>query len=366
MKLVQVIGSLKIGGAENQVIQLLNGINSHVVKKKYAIVFQEVISANGWTLGGDVDCITVRLDRRDQLGLINRLTKVFRSIRPDVVQSHMFHTNLYTMVAARLAKVPIRITTEHGKNLWKNNIHHFIERHLISPLATVRVAVSKDIRDIRVQTRDVPGHKIVVIPPCVSVPAQGVEYKQRNPVRIGAVGRMVSAKDYPTLLKAFSKVLKEGLPAELLFLGDGPERPRLEELADSLGVRNQVRFLGFQTDVQSWLRKFDLIAFSSVREGIPVAMLEAMAAGVPVVATRAGGIPEVIRDGIEGLLVDCMQPSLLASALLKMGRDLGLRSKIGAEGRKRIISDYSRENICRQYLQLYRHLLGRETRFGRQ
>ena len=101
------------------------------------------------------------------------------------------------------------------------------------------------------KTRDIPYHKILVIPPCVSVPSQGVEYKKSSPVRIGAVGRMVSAKDYPTLLEAFSKVLKEGLPAELLFVGDGPERPRLEELADILGIRNQVRFLGFQTNVQA-------------------------------------------------------------------------------------------------------------------
>ena len=364
MKIVQVIGTLQIGGAENQATQLLNGISAKKAKK-YLVIFQELPTVNGLKPKNDVDCITLRLDRRGQLGLVNRLSKVFLRIRPDVVQSHMFHNNLYTVLAARIAGVPITITTEHGKNLWKNNIHHLIERRLISPLATMRVAVSRDILDIRVQTRDVPSRKIVVIPPCVSVPVQGVEYKQRNPVRIGAVGRMVSAKDYPTLLEAFLKVLREGLPAELLFLGDGPERPRLEELADNLGVRNQVRFLGFKTNVQSWLRKFDLIAFSSVREGIPVAMLEAMAAGVPVVATRAGGIPEVIRDGVEGLLVDCRQPSLLASALLKMGRDLGLRRKIGSEGRKRIISDYSRETICLQYLRLYQLLLRQGDNFGR-
>ncbi len=364
MKIVQVIGTLQIGGAENQVIQLLDGIRGKKAKK-YLILFQEVPPVNSLKPKNDVDCITLRLERRGQLGLVNRLSKVFRSIHPDVVQSHMFHTNLYTVLAARIAGVPIAITTEHGKNIWKNNIHHFLERHLISPFSSMRVCVSRDIRDIRVKTRDVPDHKILVIPPCVSVPSQGVEYKKRSPVRIGAVGRMVSAKDYPTLLEAFSKVLKEGLPAELLFVGDGPERPRLEELADILGIRNQVRFLGFQTDVQSWLRKFDLIAFSSVREGIPVAMLEAMSAGVPVVATRAGGIPEAIRDGVEGLLVDCMQPSLLASALLKMGRDLELRSKIGAEGRKRVMSDFSTEVVCRKYLTLYRHLLGRGIVCGR-
>jgi len=178
-------------------------------------------------------------------------------------------------------------------------------------------------------------------------------------VRIGAVGRMVEAKDYATLMRAFSRALEMGVKAELIFLGDGPDRPLLEAQAVAMGVSGAVHFPGLQANVAEWLASFDFVAFSSIREGVPVAMLEAMAFGLPVVATRVGGIPEVITDGRDGILVECRCPEELAGAIARVARDVNLRKAIGKQGRERVASLCSREAICRRYEQLFKELLAR-------
>jgi glycosyltransferase involved in cell wall biosynthesis len=162
-----------------------------------------------------------------------------------------------------------------------------------------------------------------------------------------------------TLLRAIARVFDAGVQAELIFLGDGPERNHLERLCLELGITGVVRFLGFQSNVADWLRDFDIVVFSSVREGIPVAMLEAMAAGVPVVATCVGGIPEVIRDGVDGLLVESGHPVYLADAIVRTACDLELRRILGVQGRKRVRTLYSRESICTRYEKLFQKLLAR-------
>ncbi len=358
MRIIEVVGGLQIGGAENQVVQLLNGL-SKAGQECHLIFFQPIESHLVHALAKDISKHHAPLARWGQIGCIRRLVHLFREIQPHVVQAHMFHTNLYVVIAARLAKVPVVITTEHGKNLWKNSIHHWIERGVISPLSTMRVAVSQDIRDIRIQSADIPADKIMVIPPCVEIPEQSVEYHDKSSVMLGAVGRMVDAKDYPTLLRAFSRVVDSGMKAELVFLGDGPARSQLENMARELGIAGVVRFPGFQSNIDEWLRRFELVVFSSIREGIPVAMLEAMAAGVPMVATRVGGIPEVIRDGVNGLLVECGRPEDLANAIMRLAQDVNLRKALGREGRNTVVSLYSREAICGRYEKLFTELLSK-------
>jgi glycosyltransferase involved in cell wall biosynthesis len=152
-------------------------------------------------------------------------------------------------------------------------------------------------------------------------------------------------------------VRSQGVPADLVLVGDGPERAQLEEVANDVGIREHVEFAGFQVKVDDWLSTFDVLAVSSVREGIPVAMLEAMAMGLPVVATAVGGIPEVIEDGVNGFLVQSGSPVQLAGGILNLLRCEDLRREIGSRGRKDVRRKFSREAICAEYEVLFRRLL---------
>jgi glycosyltransferase involved in cell wall biosynthesis len=180
-------------------------------------------------------------------------------------------------------------------------------------------------------------------------------------VILGTVGRFVPAKDYATLLRAAKPVLESNKGAQLWLVGDGPEKEALVRLSGELGIRDRVLFTGGQPDVSKYLSKMTVFVLSSITEGIPVAMLEAMAAGVPVVATRVGGIPEVISDGVDGLLVESRHPDALANAIARVARDVRLRCDLGRRGRERVASLCSRDAICARYEELFLELLAGRT-----
>lgn len=358
IKIAHIIGSLQYGGAENQVVAILNGLNS-LKFKKFLLVLAEGKREQSQTPSPEVMNVCLKFRRWGHIGCILKLYRFCKLHRIDVVQAHLFHINLHAAIAATLAGVPVVITTEHGRNPWKTSIHRIIEKRLISPLVTMRVAVSQDIRDLRVRHEEVSADKITVIRNCVQIPERPIRYDGGGVFRIGTVGRLVAAKDYAALINAFKKLIEEGLNTELIFVGDGPERSRLESMVKDLEIAQYVRFLGFQADVKSSLSKFDIFALSSLTEGIPIAMLEAMAMGVPVVATRVGGIPEVIEDNVDGLLVEARNPLALADALMKLIKDNSFRKRIGETSRTKVARLFSCKVICEQYEKLYSDLLSR-------
>ena len=352
-----MIGCLQTGGAENQVVQLLNGLDSRKFEK-HLVVFKEVNTHLSRAVEKNIQRHHVVLHRRGQLSCIFRLARLFRQLSPDIVQAHMFHTNLYCAIAARLARVPVFITTEHGKNMWKTKIHHWIEHNIISPLSDKRIAVSQDIKKIRISTGDIPEEKIDVITPCVSVPPRPIPVlPPKKKFTIGTVGRLVDAKDYPTLLKAFDILFKINHQIQLVLVGDGPLRDQLEGMASKMDSGSKIKFAGHQNNVDEWLNKFDLFAMSSIREGIPVAMLEAMAAGLPVVSTSVGGIPEVVEHGKNGLLAEPQNPKALSDAIGQVIDDHNLRLHLGKKARETIKLKYSQAAICKKYEKLYDILL---------
>ena len=352
IKIVHVINSLNYGGAENQIVQLLNGLNP-LRFEKHLVTFRNLETANSRALNPEIKRYIVKRRRWGDVGCIFRLYRLLKALKVDVIQAHMYQANLFAAIAGRLAGVPVVFTTEHGRNSWKKPIHHYMEKWIISPLVNMRVAVSRNIREVRLKSGDAPEDKITVIPNCVEIFEKINKYETGKRLQIGTVGRLVPAKDYHTLIIAFNKLIEDGLNIDLVFVGDGSERSRLESMVQDLNISNCVKFAGFQEDIPAFLDKFDIFVLSSITEGIPVAMLEAMAMGVPIVATGIGGIPEVIQDNVNGLLVECRNPEMLAGAIKQLIDDNSLREKIGRAGREKIKCSFSREAICNQYEQLY-------------
>jgi glycosyltransferase involved in cell wall biosynthesis len=287
---------------------------------------------------------------------ILKLARKLRHMAVDVVHTHMFWPNVYGVVAAALAGVPAIVTCEHGKNPWKTRLHYAIERQIISRLADKRVCVSQDIVEIRRDVDRVPASKLVHIPngtemwpPILSEPLGRFTF--------GTVGRLVPAKDYPTLIRAMALLRDKGHDAQLHIVGEGPERPRLEADIAALRLGSVVHLAGFQSDIRSWLNRFHTFVLSSLREGQPVALLEAMAIGLPIVATEVGGIPDTIASGSEGLLVPPGNPMVLAAAMEALLVDDKTRTALGRRARARCGAYFSIESICDRYLDLYHSIL---------
>jgi glycosyltransferase involved in cell wall biosynthesis len=172
------------------------------------------------------------------------------------------------------------------------------------------------------------------------------------------VARVEPVKDHETLLGAVSLLQKQGIPANLLIVGDGSESSRLQAMLPALGLNEQrIRFLGFRTDVPELLHAADIFVLASLQEGLPLAVLEAMGQGMAVAATSVGGVPELISDQENGLLVPPQSPEILAEALAQLIGNPEFRRRIGDAAALRVKTDFSFEQMARRYEELYRSLL---------
>jgi glycosyltransferase involved in cell wall biosynthesis len=174
---------------------------------------------------------------------------------------------------------------------------------------------------------------------------------------VGWIGRMTGVKRTDDVLAAFKQLRDGGVDAVLCLVGDGPDRAHLEQRAHELGVVRDTLFLGYQEDVAPFYAAFDALVLPSGNEGTPVSAIEALAAGRPVVATRVGGVPDVVREGEDGFLVEAGATEELAQRLAQLARDPGLRERMGEQGRGRVLPRYAVDRLVDDVDQLYRELL---------
>ena len=250
LRICHMIGSLQYGGAERQ---LVNTLNHLACKGKFAIVLQPP-TTNGLypLLGKDVIVFSMRMRVRFAPYHLWKISRVLKKWRIDVLHTHMFWANLYGALAAKIAGVPKVVTSEHGKNLWKNTLHRWIERNVTSRIADTRICVTEDILRIRREVDGIPLRKLVYIPNGTEIPHR-VTRNDSKPVIIGTVGRLVEDKDHLTLVQSAAILRDSGLEFRLYILGDGPERCELEQEIAALGLQSIVQLPGFQSDTGRWL-----------------------------------------------------------------------------------------------------------------
>ena len=171
---------------------------------------------------------------------------------------------------------------------------------------------------------------------------------------VGWIGRMTAIKRVPDVLLVFQRLLARGLDARLCLVGDGPDRERVERRAHELGISRSTLFIGYQRDVAPYYAFFDALLLPSANEGTPVVAIEALASGRPVVATRVGGVPDVVTDGADGYLVPVGDVESMAERLAQLAADAALRRTLGEAGRERVIRRYRVERLIDDVDELYR------------
>jgi sugar transferase (PEP-CTERM/EpsH1 system associated) len=366
---VHVLDSLQVGGTENGVVNLARALDGGFRQSVLAVTAGGPLAAR---LPPEV-AVHV-LGKRPGLDLraVGRLAGLLRRLGPDIVHSRNWGA-LDAVVAARLARVPVVIHGEHGReaadprglDARRNRI-----RRLLSPLVTRFVAVSRDLGRWLVDTVGIPRDKVTVI--CNGVDterfAEGDRASARrllglplDTVAIGTVGRLDPVKDQLGLLEAFGALPPE-VPMALVVVGEGPCRGALAERAACPDVTGRVHLLGERRDVPALLAGLDVFALPSIAEGISNTVLEAMATGLPVVATRVGGNPEMVEDGVTGALVPAGDRPALARALAAYVADPHLRQLHGKAGRQRVVEAWSLPAMAARYAALYRETLaGRDA-----
>lgn len=356
IRVAHIIAGLGIGGAERHLVNLLNAMSCEsravicIGRPRPGPTFHR-------DLDPAVDQVFVRVRRRSLPIGIFRLASELRKRRINVVHTHMYESNLFGVIAARVAGVPVVLTSEHGENPWKGPVHRLLERWLISSLADLRFCVSPRILDIRRERDGVPESKLRLTVNGTVTPSHDTSRTSKEVPVIGAVGRFIPAKNYAGLLEAVAQLHSRGYRLRLCIVGHGPEAERVQGIARELGLEAIVEFPGMVSDMDSWYRKFDLFVSSSIREGLPVAMLEAMAYGLPVVATDVGACAEAVRHEEGGLIVPPGDPAVLADALASLLDNVARRDAFGRNARRRVEQHYSVATVADTHMQIYRKLL---------
>jgi glycosyltransferase involved in cell wall biosynthesis len=415
IKIVHVVHSLNVGGLENGLVNLLNNLDeqfSHTILclSQSGPMAQRIKNRN-------VAIIEMGLPTdRFRFPLV-RLARLFRQISPDIVHTRGW-SSIDAISAARIACVPHVIHAEHG---WEatdpegQNLKRKLVRKCLSPLVRRFVTVSEDLRRWLTQSVGIAERKVTCIhngvdtqrfaPLSVEQCAKGMGHRAegegqqaagraqsaermaqsadrlsvvRSPqsalsalrhrlglpvegVLFGTVGRLDPVKDHRSLLKAFAPIARSDRPAYLLIAGDGPMQNEIAALVAQLGMGGEVLLLGERGDVPEILRALDVFALTSIAEGISNTILEAMASGLPVVATRVGGNPELLEDGITGQLVPVRDAMALTTAFESYLRDPKLRQEHGRNGRLRAEQCFSLDRMAARYAALYSGVTGRNA-----
>ncbi len=332
---------------------------------------------------GEIGTVTARLRHREipihslkkrpshDWSLPARLASIFLEERISIVHSHNWGTQIEALLAAALAGVPSVVHTQHGLEFgFVNGPGPFRERlrNLAKRISTRRLrriaAVSQEVREVILRDWKAPADRVALIHNGIRFPDRGIDPAERIAGRealgIGpqeeaviAVGILRPVKAFHVLLEAFSIHSTVPTSARLFIVGDGPLRAELEADAQKVGLGDRARFLGIRRDVETLLPLFDLYAMSSVSEGLSISILEAMAAGLPVVATRVGGNPEIVADGTTGLLVPPGDPRALADAIGYMLCSPARARAMGIEGRTRVRAHFSLGQMASAYERLY-------------
>ena len=357
---VHVINSLAVGGLENGVVNLVNTTS----RFRHVIVCMTADGPLHGRLRPDVEVVVLgKRPGKDPWALL-RLVRILRHLRPLIVHSRNWPA-VDAIPAARVARVPLVVHGEHGREVadpeGRNRRRNRIRRAL-APLVHQFVTVSTDLRRWLIEDVGVPAAKVTAIHNGVDFSRFGRAGRLESRMRlslpgevpiVGTVGRLDPVKDQAGLIRAFAQVRARHPEALLVVAGDGPCRSELERVVSELGQRDHVRLLGNRDDVPAVMSALDVFVLPSIAEGISNTILEAMATGLPVVATRVGGNPELVEDGVSGALVPRSDPGALADAIGAYVGDIDLRWRHGQASRHRAIGHFSLERMAQAYTNLY-------------
>jgi L-malate glycosyltransferase len=359
-----VLHTMQVAGAEVLVAETIRRLGRRLEPIIYCL---DHVGALGEQMQREgVTVIAFNRQPGIDLGLVRRYASELRRWRPDVLHAHQYTPFFYSALANVVGRPGARvILTEHGRHFpdVMSPKRRLANRLVLSRLATDVNAVCRFSADALAEKDGFDRSRIDIIPNGIDVERYAPVMSREDACRtIGVdpgrrhimhIARFHAVKDHRTLVEGFALMAADAPHVDLVLVGDGPERASIEALVEARGLRRRVHFLGVRGDVPVVLRAADVFTLPSLSEGASITLMEAMASGVPSVATGVGGMPEVMRDGIDGLLVPRQDPPRLADAFRRLLSDDGLRARMGEAARTRAEVEYRLDLTIERYLALY-------------
>lgn len=358
-------------GAEVVLADLLAGIKTFSDVQITAIllnhgVLEEHLRAYG------IPVTVIEESAHTHLGALRELSRVLKGENIDILHTHRYKEHIFGAILARRCGIRHLVCTVHGMpepfagyKRMKARLYHTLERLVFRARSSAVVAVSHDIAGQL--KRKVSRVQVITIHNGIRLARTDLQPHPQDPILadwsstnafvIGTASRLTPVKALHLLLEAFEIVSRRFPDCRLAILGDGACRQELEERALRLGIDDKVTFFGFRKEIVHYLSRFSIFVLSSLHEGIPIALLEAMSLGVPVVVTNVGGNPEVVIHEESGLLVRPQDVDALAAAIARLYEDKSLRARLAANGKRRVEECFSQKNMATKTAELYHSLM---------
>jgi len=367
VKLMHIVLSLNVGGLEMVVINLLKGLDRRIYTPILCCLEEEGSLIHEIEKLGVKTIVLGKKKKGIDYPLLFRLASILRQEKIDIIHSHNPTPYFYGTIAGKIANVPVIIYTKHGRNPVKKK-RELLLRKFLSYMTDKIVAVSDDARNVAINDEKINPEKVVTIFNGIDIDRYQTNIDVASKKReiglsdddfvIGIVARLSPEKDHNTLFEAFRIVLDSiNQNVKLVIVGDGILREEFEQKAKSISISNKTIFLGERYDVPELLAIFDLFILSSITEGISLTLLEAMATGLPVVATNAGGNAEIVLDNQTGFIVPPKDPNRMAEAIMTIIKNNDMANQMKERGKDRVSKKFNLETMRDQYEQIYQQTL---------
>jgi glycosyltransferase involved in cell wall biosynthesis len=362
-----MITDLSTGGAQITLLRLLSAIdrnryNPSVIcfNNGNGIIAKEIKNLK-------IPVINLGMTHKGRIDAFLRLSRLIHDAQPVILHTWLFHANITGRLLGRLNKVPIIITSRRNINIggkWRELL-----KRLTSGLDDKVIAVCEAVRQAEIVSSKIPAEKVVTIyngiNPLYFAPVSiDASRKIRNSFEIpddafllGAIGRLHPSKGFNDLISALAYIKATTNSVRLIIVGEGELRDSLELQIINHNLSGTIKFAGLRNDIPEILSSLDVLVSPSLWEGMPNVVLEAMAAGKPVVATSVGGTPETVVDGETGLLVPPRNHEALATAILRLLGNSELRTRMGHAGRERVLNHFSIQRMVTKTQHLYKELM---------
>lgn len=362
-KILYVIPHLAKAGTEKHLLILASGLSRKNFDITVCCLFEKGDMFEGYDLS-IVKFICLNRKHVYDLRIIFDLIRLIRKEKYDIVHSYLFGFHYLATIPAKTTGVRMVISSRRELATWKKRHHRFLEN--LGNLFTDKVITcSEAARDFSLKNENLSEDKITTI-------YNGINLNKFYPIEknkeilndfgltaqdkiIGMVANFSAVKDHQALLKAVNEIKKRYSSIKCILAGGGSLRVSIAAEVDHLGLKNNVIFTGRRDDVERILSVMDVFVLSSLSEGMPNAALEAMACGLPVVATNVGGIPEVVEDGKSGMLVEPKDSMAIANTIIKLLEDEALRRNMGEYGREVVKRKFSLERMVKDYEVFYKN-----------
>lgn len=348
IKIFYLIGSSEIGGTEKMLFSLIENLN----KDKFQIA---VIGIKG------KGKFTEELRKRKiELYVLNlkknffsffKLLKILKNKKPDILHCFLFAGNIIGRIAGKLAGVKVIISSQRSEDKWRKWYHWLIDRITVR-WADLIISNSYAGKKVLVEKGKIPAEKIKVIPNGIKI-ISGEKRKEKKELIVGTVGNLKKAKGHIYLIKAAIRVLKNFPEVKFVLIGEGGLKNFLMEKVEEAGIKKNFIFTGFIPEVIEYVKEFDVFVFTSLWEGCPVSLLEAMSMGVVPVSFGVGDIPYIVGDGREGFIVPPYDYVELARRIEMLLKDKELREEMGKKAKERIEKEFNLKKMIERHEKLY-------------